>query len=385
MTDDVDLLILGGGCAGLSLARELAAFGARSPSACIIEQRAQYEDDRTWCFWGHDLALLPELVEHQWPRVQLRSQKAVVTFECGKHPYCMISGRRFYADAREKLAHVRQIRLETAVSVQGAPRLSNGLWQVDTSAGMRRARWLVDTRPGSMPLAAAEAPILWQSFLGQEVVCETPVFDPACATLMDFVVDDSSRIVFTYVLPFSSTRALIELTVFARAPMIPAELSAPLQKQVCARTRQQAHAVVRTEQGILPMGLGLKTGTKQARHLQVGLMQGGARASTGYAFQRIQRWAKEGAAQLVAGVPLTGHRADPPLVRRMDRLFLSLLRHRPGSAPGLFLSMFERSNPDALVRFLSDDASTRDLLRIVTALPAQPFLRQIGRGLRSAG
>ena len=385
MADDVDLLILGGGCAGLSLARELAAFGPRSPSTCIIEQRAQYENDRTWCFWGHDLALLPELVEHRWPRVQLRSRKEVVTFECGNHPYCMISAGRFYADAFEKLARVRQIRLEKAVTVLSTPRLSDGLWKVETSAGTRRARWLVDTRPGPMPLSAPEAPVLWQSFLGQEIVCEAPVFDPVCATLMDFIVDGTDRVVFAYVLPLSSTRALIELTVFAEAPVTPAELLAPLQEQIRMRTRQQAHAVVRTEQGILPMGLGLKTERTQVRHLQVGLMHGGARASTGYAFQRIQRWAKQGAAQLVAGTPLTGHRADRPLIRWMDGLFLSLLRDRPHSAPGLFLSMFERSNPAALMRFLSDDASMRDLLRIVTALPAQPFIRQIGRGLRLAG
>ena len=384
MADDVDLLILGGGCAGLSLARELAAFGTRGPSTCIIEQRAQYEDDRTWCFWGHDLALLPDLVEHQWPRVQLRSQEAVVTFECSNHPYCMISARRFYADAFEKLAHTSQIRLEKAVSVLSAPRFREELWEVETSAGTRRARWLVDTRPGSKPLSAADAPILWQSFLGQEIVCEAPVFDPACATLMDFVVDDSGRIVFVYVLPFSSTRALIELTVFAKVPVTSAELSAPLQEQIRARVRQHEHAVVRTEQGILPMGLGLQTQTMQARHLQVGLMHGGARASTGYAFQRIQRWAKQGAVQLFSGKPLTGHRIDPPVIRWMDSLFLSLLRDRPDSAPGLFLSMFERSDPAALMRFLSDDASMRDLLSIVAALPARPFIRQISHGLRSA-
>ena len=191
------------------------------------------------------------------------------------------------------------------------------------------------THPGALCAA--------KSFLGQEIVCKPPVFDPVCATLMDFFIDDSGRIVFAYVLPFSSTRALIELTIFAKAPVKSAELSAPLQEQIRARkrTRRHAHAVVRAGQGILLMGLGLKTEAMQARHLQVGLMHGGARASTGYAFQRIQRWAKEGAAQFVTGTPMAGHRADPLV--------------------------------------------TRDLLSIVTALPVQPFIRQIGRGLRSAG
>lgn len=378
---ECDLLILGGGCAGLSLARELAAFGRACPTTCIIEQRAQYENDRTWCFWGSDDSLGTDLVAHEWARVRLHHRDASVDFDCAAHPYRMIRGDRFYADAFSKLSGTPRITMETAVKVLSAPERCDGGWRVATDAGVRRARRLVDTRPQQGPVSRQETSILWQSFLGQEIVCDAPVFDAGVATLMDFVDGDADHVAFCYVLPLTAHRALVELTVFAQDRLAPADLRGQLQQQLRLRTKGHDFTIERTEQGLLPMGLPLKTTPARRDYLQAGLMHGGARASSGYAFQRIQKWASACARQIVSDAPLQGHLPDPVFIRVMDRLFLSLLRHQPRGAPALFLPIFDRCNPGALVRFLSDDASPGDALAVVRSLPALPFLRQIGRGL----
>lgn len=384
MFADVDLLILGGGCAGLSLARELAAFGSAAPTTCIIEQRAHYSDDRTWCFWGNQEAFATNLVEHTWRRVRLSAAGESVNVECGAHPYQMIRSGRFYADALQIIAGAPQMRFEPAVKTLSEPRFIQGMWQIDTSAGLRRARKLIDTRPGLMPTTPRASPILWQSFFGQEIVCEAPVFDASLVNLMDFFDDGQGRIIFTYVLPLTPTRALIEVTLFDTSRADPAALSHSLQQQIRARVGPHPFVVTRSEHGMLPMGLPRHTSSDKSspsNYLQVGLMHGGARASTGYAFQRIQRWARSCAVELVAGAPMQGHAADSLVIRSMDKLFLSLLRHRPETAPTLFMSMFKRSDPAVLIRFLSDHASLRDLLGIIWSLPATPFIRQIGHDL----
>jgi lycopene beta-cyclase len=48
MTPDTDVLILGGGCAGLSLA---VALAERAPAMRVdtLEARMDYTRDRTWC------------------------------------------------------------------------------------------------------------------------------------------------------------------------------------------------------------------------------------------------------------------------------------------------------------------------------------------------
>ena len=47
---DYDLIIIGGGCAGLSLARRLIEDES-TLRVLILEHRDAYSDDRTWCFW----------------------------------------------------------------------------------------------------------------------------------------------------------------------------------------------------------------------------------------------------------------------------------------------------------------------------------------------
>ena len=54
----VDLIILGGGCAGLSLALNLAKQGSVCPNTLILEKREAYSNDRTWGFWQQQPALL---------------------------------------------------------------------------------------------------------------------------------------------------------------------------------------------------------------------------------------------------------------------------------------------------------------------------------------
>ena len=386
MANDFDLLILGGGCAGLSLARELAHYAERCPSVCIVEQRAVYVNDRTWCFWAEPADPIARLVERRWSDVMLRSGATQVTVDFSQHPYCMISGSRFYADAVESIDSAPQIKLELAMRIAASPQWIDGWWHVETAAGVRRARQLVDTRPGEIPRDPDCAPLLWQSFIGHEINCDAAIFDASTVTLMDFVDADQDRIGFTYILPLSATRGLIEYTVFAAAPMGPTELALPLQRQVRARAGAHAFTLDRSEHGILPMGLPARktVPVDQPGYVQVGLMHGAARPSTGYAFQRIQRWARDCAAALANFGVLKGHSPDSLPAQGMDRLFLALLRQRPELAPGLFLALFERTRPDRLARFLSDRSSLHDRLRIIAALPASPFIGQLRRSLLAA-
>jgi lycopene beta-cyclase len=116
-------------------------------------------------------------------------------------------------------------------------------------------------------------------------------------------------------------------------------------------------------------------------YVRAGLAGGAARPSTGYAFQRIQRWADLCAAQLAAGKLPVAHPADPPLLRALDHLFLSVLRSRPERAPSLFLALFEKTSTPRMIRFLSDRATPLDYASVVWALPFLLFIQEIPRAL----
>jgi len=74
MSREIDLMILGGGCAGLSLAMRLAQLGARCPQTVIVESRERYVNDLTLCFCGTPSAQLTSLVRHRWSRVRVSAE-----------------------------------------------------------------------------------------------------------------------------------------------------------------------------------------------------------------------------------------------------------------------------------------------------------------------
>jgi lycopene beta-cyclase len=372
-----DLLILGGGAAGLSLARRLAEQGASAPRTLVLESRVDYTDDRTWCFWMHPSAQLTHLVRRRWAKVSLASPTERVLVDCAEFPYALLPSGGFYQESRECIARSERVRLSMGVAVLGAPRKVDGVWQIETSAGVQRARWIVDTRPPAAP--AAGAAVLWQSFLGQEIECAGPVFDAAVAEIMHFTEGEAGQILFHYLLPLSPTRALLEVTAFAPAPAGPDAFRAELTRFIDRRLAGQRYRIRREEHGILPMGLPAPTPSADETFVRAGLLAGGARASSGYAFQRIQRWAEVCARSLAEGHGPRPHAADGWILSRMDSLFLQVLRHRPELAPTLFLAMFRQVAPARLARFLSDQATLLDNLAIIAALPAGPFLRELCR------
>ncbi|OYY52516.1 MAG: hypothetical protein B7X59_06145 [Polaromonas sp. 39-63-203] len=375
MAFDVDLVILGGGCAGLSLAWRLSGLGAECPSTLIAEQRATYVNDRTWCFWSNNDTKVEPLVLQQWQWLQLEAHGRSIRFDCGKVPYQMLASSDFYEHACQAIKGSSSVSLSLDTAVIAEPRKVSAGWAIETSQGTITARMVVDTRPDQAPKKGKAA--LWQSFYGHEVVCDIEVFDPACAVLMDFSVSTSRQIPFTYVLPISRHRAMIEATVFGPDPLCPMDLVAQLEAAKLKYVGDASFCVVRSESGILPMGLKKQPARPDSGYVKVGVMAGAARASSGFAFQRIQQWAENCSLAIAAGRGVVGQAKDPWVLRQMDHLFLKVIGTEAQIAPDLFLSIFDKADSASVIRFLSGRGTLKDYLQIIAALPAKHFVRQL--------
>ena len=391
MHTDLDLVILGGGCAGLSLATELAHLGGAGPHAVVLEGRQTYSHDRTWCFFKDGQAAPRTDVQHAWQSMRVASGAGSIAFDCGAARYEMVNAGQFYKNAQIITSQSANVDLKMGVVVIKPPEKQNDLWKIDTDGGTFYSRYVVDTRPAQRP--HRDGAKLWQSFYGQEIACAEPIFETEYVDLMDFLEPRKEQIAFTYVLPLSPYRALIEATVFDADPLSRDALEAQLQAAIAQRLRGAAFSVVRSEHGILPMGMIPAAAVRSAplsplnrdlSYIKVGLTAGGARPATGYAFQRIQRWADLCASAIMAGKPLVTHPPDPLLLRMMDRLFLQVIRAHPALAPELFLLIFEKVDPKRLIRFLSDRGTFADYIAIIRALPPGPFLGQIVSRIRGA-
>jgi lycopene beta-cyclase len=379
MQNKYDLIILGGGCAGLSLAMKLSAHGESCPKVLILERRESYVNDRTWCFWDTKRTYLKGLVQKHWPKIEIKTAQGSVVVDVKHTPYQMLPAEVFYRVAQEAIGKNNNITVQHLVDVQKPPTNNDGLWQVLVGNEQYSALSVVDTRPQKMPQTGDA--VLWQSFYGHEIACDSAVFSVQTATLMDFDQTDPALICFCYVLPMSATRALIEITVFAPTPMSADDLRPKLNLAIDRYTQHSSYQIIRSEQGILPMGNYTQTTNDTSKtsqtYIYAGLFAGAARPSTGFAFQRIQRWAEQCATSILEKKRPVGHQADSMVQSAMDYLFLQVLLAQPKLAPMIFLKLFAHCDSHKIVRFLSDQAKLSDYLAIIWSLPAWPFLKQL--------
>jgi lycopene beta-cyclase len=375
---DADVIILGGGCAGLSLATHLAQLGAEAPRTLILEPRLDYSHDRTWSGWRMRDHLFLDCVRASWTRWTLSHDGRAVVCGDGRQIYDTIPADRFYASALRAIGAAPRLSLRAGVAAhdigQDDDGPGGGLAWVATDCGRLRARLVVDTRPPPVRPGVG----LLQNFAGLEVATSRPCFDPGTVGLMAFEAAGAEAVTFLYTLPFSPTHALLEWT-----HMAPGLHPVPAEDSLRALLRSRLGCdfkVLRREQGCLPMQPAPPRGTLPPRVVRLGTPAGALRASTGYGFATIQLQAETLAGVLRQGTEAAlGWRAPPPpaWMRGMDRLFLRVLRRNPELGPNLFTTLFRRCPSAPLVRFLTGTGSVLDGGRVALSMPKGPFLRAL--------
>ena len=92
-----DYIILGGGCAGLSLAYHLnSSKKLANKRLCIIEKRKTYARDKTWSFWKFDKHLFNDCIDMSWDNFFLQWGNKRIDVDCSKYPYQTINSNLFY-------------------------------------------------------------------------------------------------------------------------------------------------------------------------------------------------------------------------------------------------------------------------------------------------
>lgn len=384
-------VILGAGCAGLSLCYHLLERGVEAP-ILVLDKRTVFEDDRTWCFWDVEKTPFSHLALRRWNSWSVRAGGREVVHTSARHPYLCLSGKDFYEHALARIAAAGNVALKLGEEVRGYEEAADGVL-VRTSGGTYDAGRVFDARglaPGSPAFEEARRGALWvpQKFLGQRIRTHGAVFDPEVCTLMDFSVDQGRGLRFAYVLPFSEGEALVENVYLSEAPVSPEEHRAEISGYLRDRyaLSPDDYVVDGEERGFIPMtDHRFPTRRGERVHL-VGTIGGGTRPSTGYAFLRIQRYCRALAEAVTGGAPLPA-RTNPPRQDLLDGLFLRFVEERPGLCPGVYARMFAGVPPEPLLRFLTEGSTPLDEARLVGALPKTPFLKVAAGALleRAAG
>ena len=346
----LDLVILGDGCAALSLAR----YAEEIPECrmtLVRPEGAPPESDHIWGLWktpGEDYtAGLERACWHSWSVI---TDKGEALLQSDTRPYMALNRLAWTNTCRE-------IAGKAGVSITTTP--------PDRTIG----DWL-DSRPPAIPQG-----MMLQHFIGREVITDDAVFDPGTAILMDFRTDQSQGMHFIYLLPFSEREALVESTLFSPARCADEFYRKAIDTYLRDIVGVRRYQVTREEKGGIPLGM---LPRRDPAIVGLGSNGGAIRPSSGYAFVFIQKQIQALIASLRQGkVTVTvPHR---PVDLWMDAVLLSVLRNWPERAPELFLAMGRALDGDEFARFLSGDADWVLRAKVVLAMPKLPFLRGLLR------
>lgn len=381
---DADVVIVGGGAAGLSLAHRLCAPapGARRPSVIVVDapRGPHSPPERTWCYWEEPGGPYDSVLAASWQQLRVRGQDgAIISGRPAPLRYKMLRSRAFEALVDERLSGQGGCRrVEATVdSVTGTP--AGAEVSGYTSSGRRvglHARWVFDSRPPKR-LPPARTTLL-QHFRGWFVRTDQPAFDPQVADLMDFRTPQPARgLSFGYVLPLGPCEALVEYTEFSPAVLRTDDYDHALRGYTEDILRLGAFEIAAVEQGVIPMTDGRFPRRAGDSVFRIGTAGGATRPSTGYTFAAIQRQAAAVSQALLQHrdpLPPPPHSARS---RTMDAVLLRALDSGRMDGADFFTRLFREVPMERLLRFLDGRSRIREDFLIGLSTPVIPMLRAL--------
>ncbi len=372
MKPDYDIVFAGAGLAGLSLAARLAAL-PDPPRMLLVDPLQNDTSDRTWCHWHLHESIFDDAITHRWQRWSVDKDHDQTAVGSTDVPYVRIPSDRFRQIAWERIKACPRAEFLRGMSVASIEEVSDRAVVHLSDSRRIESSWVFDSRP----LQNDNAP--WrQIFRGLELHSPETKLGTSTVTLMDFQSAGPEGVRFFYVLPLDAHTALVEDTWLVPSHKTPA-FSNNAIVSYASKTLGKTHWQIRhQEEGNLPMGFSpsASSAVEKKRIIPWGTTAGAVRASSGYAFSRIQAASE----RMASAWQRTGY-PDPAAVHGsalldwMDRVFLRAMTDQPERVPEYFARLFQRVAPDALVRFLESVPRPADILQVMRALPPGPFLR----------
>ncbi|EME55091.1 lycopene cyclase family protein [Amycolatopsis decaplanina] len=360
------ILIAGGGLSGLSLVAHLVARPEPLGPIVVVDDGRRPLATVGWASWSAEPGLLDEAVSRTFDRLRVHAAGRSRIVGLGRYKYRFVRGDDLAAavtKSAERHGDVvfRPGRItEIRQAGEGAEAVVDG--------ESLRADWVFDSvlRPGPAQVDG------WLIFRGWHVCTAGPAFDSAVPTFFDFRTSQGRAASFVYVLPRGPQEALVEHTSFApphsQGVPRPKEQRSALREYLSTVLGLRDYTVTREESASLPL-FASAVDRRCGSILAIGTKAGLVKASTGYAFHRIQA----DSAAIARSLAVRGHPFDLPRPKPRHLLFdatlLDVVAREPAQLERVFAALFDRSSAEPVLRFLDEESSLAQEAKLFVRLP----------------
>tara|TARA_A100001011_G_C14190065_1_gene790933 strand:+ start:34 stop:1095 length:1062 start_codon:yes stop_codon:yes gene_type:complete len=347
-----DYVIIGGGCAGLSLAYELDLYQKlNSKTLAIIEPRTEYKRDKTWSFWKVNPHNFEDCVRKNWNEFSLRTSSDSKVIKCDNFPYQSIDSGLFYNKINERLKKNKNIKFFKNIK------------DLNTNDSFIF---------NSVPTLQNVSTNLWQHFHGIEVETKEEFFNDNILNLMDFNCDQRNSVHFFYILPFNKNKAMIETTWLSKENKYLKDYESQIKSYI-ERLGLKDFKINFKEEGSIP--LFHPVNEKVENKIDIGTAGGMTRLSTGYTFLNIQDHSKY-IRQNIENIHNVKKFEIKKKYKFLDEIFLRVLKKYPEKMPNIFLNIFNTSSSTS-IKFLSNKSNIFEDLSIIFKMPKWLFIKSI--------
>ena len=368
-----DYIIAGSGCAGLSLLYKiLQTPSLQNKSILVIDKDQKKSNDRTWCFWEKNPGPFESIVYAKWSKLEFLSTDFKKELNLETYTYKMIQGIDFYnfvINYAKKFKNVSFIK-ETINSIDNI----NKKAILKTTKNRYTANYIFNSTNLFNPKINEQNSLL-QHFKGWVIKTEKPVFNPEIGILMDFRVSQENGATFMYVLPTSTTEALVEYTLFSPRVLDKEVYTLELKKYIKEELEIDNYTLIHQESGVIPMSLEKFEQNPKLNVINIGTSGGYTKASSGYTFQFIQKNITEIINNLVEGNNIIQQTSfKNKYYQWTDRTLIDVLLSNKLTGKDVFTKMFQKVPVEKVLAFLGNESSFLEDFKVFTSFPVKPFL-----------
>ena len=351
---EFDYVIIGGGCAGLSLAYELEIHEKlKNKTLAIIEPRKEYKRDKTWSFWKVAPHNFDDCVKKNWENFSVNIPGKTNYLECKNFPYQSIDSGLFYEKIKNKLKknenifffkNIEEINMQNSLVFNSVPNIKKNHLN------------------------------LWQHFCGVEIKTDNDIFDEKIFNLMDFDCEQKESVHFFYTLPYTKNRALVETTWLSKMnDNSQKDYENQINNYIKNNLKIKNYEISYKEEGAIPLFYPLNKNEKN--RINIGTAGGMTRLSTGYTFLNIQEHSKY-IRENIDNISNAKKFEIDKKYQFLDEIFLRVLEKNPEKMSDIFFRMFKTS-PKTVIKFLSNKSNFFDDLSIIMKMPKLLFLKAL--------